>query len=128
MYFALKRLIARSKIIVPWNMNTTLFCLQLSPLLLALSVISILSTCNVVDSWTGNTQSVANISGLTPLADRKCWHMGQGIDWLNAEDASGYELVATIVEGAYPKVQFLTRSTHPGDCTVSSRLDDTYPR
>lgn len=52
--------------------------------------------------------------------DGKCWHsariVGNGQEWLNKEDANGYELVAIAPVGANPLVIYLTRSTHPGDC------------
>ena len=54
--------------------------------------------------------------------DDKCWHLAlfafsnNGQEWLNKEDANGYELVAIAPSGVNPTVTYLTRSTHPGDC------------
>ena len=54
--------------------------------------------------------------------DGKCWHLAvlagsnNGQEWLNKEDANGYELVAIAPSGVNPTVTYLTRSTHPGDC------------
>ena len=54
--------------------------------------------------------------------DGKCWHLAvlagsnNGQEWLNKEDANGYELVAIAHSGVNPTGNYLTRSTHPGDC------------
>ena len=54
--------------------------------------------------------------------DGKCWHSAGLVgsysaqEWLNKEDANGYELVAIAPVGVNPIATYLTRSTHPGDC------------
>ena len=125
---ALKRLFTRWLNMVRINNSPRLICVTLAPFLLAATLISFQSSCDPMDSRANTDDSGAESTAYNSPPDGKCWHLGQGIDWLNAEDANGYELVATIVEGAYPKVQFLTKSTRPGDCTVISFMNDAEIR
>ena len=67
--------------------------------------------------------AATTVAGAEGRDDGKCWHLtvlvgsNNGQEWLNKEDANGYELVAIAPSGVNrPTITYLTRSTHPGDC------------
>ena len=97
-------------------------------LLAALFLTLLLAGCGYAISAAEEADSEAAVA--TEL-DGKCWHLvrlasnNKGLEWLNEEDANGYELVAIAPIGADPTVYYLTRSTHPGDCRTPLRSTET---
>ena len=80
-------------------------------------ILLIVAGCRNATKATEEADSAAELGG-----DGKCWHLirlessNRALEWLNEEDVNGYELVSVAPNGPVPTVNYLTRSTHPGDC------------